>query len=90
MLFENGVIMITNNLREKVNEKKADHFQLCIPKETIVNIILNEKTEKTGSYICHTCKTAMVNGKIPSMAAINGLHLASINESCYLTELETI
>ena len=87
-LFENGVTLITAKFRDKINEKKADHYNLCIPHETVVNIIFNGNTDKTGSYICYTCKTTMISGKIPSMSIINGLKVACIDESCHLTELE--
>ena len=56
MLYENGVILITQKFREKVDEKKAGYYISCIPHETVVDIIFNGSNEKTGPYICHTSK----------------------------------
>ena len=53
-----------------------------------MKIIFNGSTEKTGYYICHTCKTTMKTGKMPSMSIKNGLYLTKIMEGCLLTELE--
>ena len=88
MLYENGVILITQKFRKKVDEKKAGYYISCIPHETVVHIIFNGSNEKTGPYICHTCKATMTSGKTPSMAVTNGLQLRRIDESCNLTELE--
>ena len=88
MLLENGVVLITSKFRDKVNANKANHYESCIPKETPDNIIFNGNTDKTGCYICYTCKTAIISGKTPSMAVTNGLQLAPIDESFQLTELE--
>ena len=49
---------------------------------------MNGSDHKTGNYICSTCKTTMMCGKIPSMAGINGLQLMNIEEDCHLTEFE--
>jgi hypothetical protein len=40
--------LITAKFREKINEKKTDHYNLCIPHETVVNIIFDGNTDKTG------------------------------------------
>ena len=53
-----------------------------------MEIELNGNWDKTGSYICSTCKTTMLNGKIPSMATVNGLFLPPIEEQHLLTDLE--
>ena len=71
-----------------MKEIKQDFFYECISKEEIVNINLNGKDNKTGHYICHTCKSSMNRGKLPAMSLQNGLSLAQILEGCHLTELE--
>ena len=48
----------------------------------------HEDSEKTGSYICHTCKTSMKRGKIPTTCIQNGFQLVNIEEGCHLTGLE--
>jgi len=53
-----------------------------------VDIKLNGKTDKSGAYICHTCRTAMLNGKLPAIARVNGLDLAPYTKEFHLTELE--
>ena len=79
---------ITSNFKEEINKKRPNFYRNCIPTEEEVNIILNGSNEKSGSYICQTCKTAMKAGKIPSMSIMNGLHLTHIEDDCKLTELE--
>ena len=88
MLFENGVTKITTKFKEAVNKKLPSFYSSCIAEEILVKVKFNCSTEKTGHYICHTCKTAMKNGKKPSMAVTNGLQLVKIEEGCDLTELE--
>ena len=87
-LYENGVMKISEKFKATVNEKKAGFYRTCIPKDKNISIMVNGKEEKTGSYICHICKSAMMMGKLPSMSVQNGLHLTKIEEGCHLTELE--
>ena len=72
----------------KGNREAVHFYSYCIPTEVLVKIVVNGETEKTGFYICYTCKTAMLNGKVPSMSVINGLHLTNIEKGCHMTELE--
>jgi hypothetical protein len=87
-LFENAVTKITAKFKEKVNQKRPNFYDQIIPKEIPVEIELNGTHDLSGSYICSSCKTAMMKGKIPSMATINGLQLAPIDSNFHLTELE--
>ena len=88
MLFENGVTKITRKFKEAENIKNPSFYSSCIAEEILVKIIFDGSTDKTGHYICHTCKTAMKSGKKPSMAVTNGLQLVEILEGSDLTELE--
>ena len=88
MLYESGVTKITAKFKEKLSKQNPKFYSSCIPKETLVKITFNGGTEKTGHYMCHTCKTAMLSGKKPSMAVTNGLKLAKLDDECHLTELE--
>ena len=89
-LFENAVTKITDRLKEKIDEKKQNFYNQIIPKgkEILVEIELNGNHDLSGYYICGTCKMAMMRGKIPSMATINGLRVAPIDANLQLTELE--
>ena len=87
-LYENGVTKINDEFKEKVNKKKSNLYMNSIPSSEFVNIVVNGKDDKSGIYICHTCKTTMLNGKIPSMSIMNELHLTNILEGGNLTELE--
>jgi hypothetical protein len=87
-LYENGVKKITEELKDKINQRKPYFYRHCIPKEEPIEIDLDGNYELSGNYICGTCKTSMMQGKIPSMATINGLQLAPIGDNCHLTELE--
>ena len=87
-LYENGVAKITQKFKTSLNEIKPGLYHECISKQELINIVVNGKTKKTGHYICHTCKSTMNRGKIPSMSLQNGLELTKIMEGCHLTELE--
>ena len=54
----------------------------------MININVNGSDEKSGTYICLTCKSALTDGKMPSMAVANGLQLSHMEEGHNLTELE--
>ena len=71
-----------------MNNIKPGFYCEGISKEELIPIVVNGKSQKTGHYICHTCKTAMKRGRIPAMSLLNGLDLAEILEGCHLTELE--
>ena len=68
--------------------KKANFYETCIKKEVKVEILFNGKQDKTGFYICFTCRDNMLNGKMPSMAVANGLDLMPIRNDLNLTEME--
>ena len=79
---------ITSDFKERVNRKKPFFYDSCIVKEIKVEICYNGSNEKAGYYICFACKENMLIGKIPAMAAVNGLMLAPIKQDCILTEFE--
>ena len=89
-LYENGVVKITEDFKAKVDEKKQGFYRTCIPEkqEVLINIVVNGNDDKSGYYICYTCKSAVISGKVPSMSVTNGLQLTTIEEGCHLTELE--
>merc|ERR1711954_542574 len=87
-LFQHSVVKITQALREKINKKVDSLYSTCIIREEIVNVNINGNNEKTGAYICSTCKSTLLAGKIPAMAEVNGLGLVNIKENCHLTEFE--
>ena len=87
-LYENGVLKITGAFKEKVEKKRQNFFNHCIRKEIPIRIELNGKLEKTGSYICKTCREALLKGLVPAMATINGLFLPPYHERFRLSELE--
>ena len=85
-LYENGVTKITEKFKQKVEEKRTKFFGHCIRNEINVNIKLDGKTDKSGTYICHTCRGAMLNGRIPAMATVNGLFLSPLKKEYQLTD----
>ena len=87
-LYESGVVKISEKFKEKVNGKKHLFYNVCIKEEIPIDIKFNGNQEKSGSYICHTCKLAMESGKMPAMAVQNGLGLVPLENDDYLTELE--
>ena len=71
-----------------IEKKKPNFFKFCIRQEIYVHIELDGKTNKSGTYICITCRSALLMAKVPSMATVNGLFLPPYNEELRLTELE--
>ena len=53
-----------------------------------MHIDLDGKTNKSGAYICTTCRSAILMARVPAMATVNGLFLPPYNEELRLTELE--
>ena len=72
----------------KIGEKRPSLFNICVKKEVLITLIINGQHDRTGSYICGTCKDSMLAGKIPAMAEINGLQLFPTSDDFHLTELE--
>ena len=89
-LYENGVTKITEKFKDKLNTIDKMPYSKVIPseQEIYIDIMLNGSTSLSGHYICHTCKTSLLKGKLPAMAVQNGLQLSDIPEDCELTELE--
>ena len=87
-MYENGVTKLTCESEINFDKTKTGFYRSCIPKDILVKINLNGTIEKTGYYICHTCKSSMKIGKIPSMSVNNGLRIVNIEQNCHLTELE--
>ena len=83
--YEKSVTQITQNFKEQVNNKRKNFYSFCIRQEIEIRIELNGNSDKTGSYICGTCKAAMVSGKVPSMASVNGLFLFPLHQDHQLT-----
>jgi hypothetical protein len=82
-LFQNGVTLITSKFTEDVERKKTGLFKDCITEEE------QFIKKKSGSYICHTCKTTMKKGKMPCMSVKNGLSLMKLaHPSLKLSEIE--
>ena len=79
---------ITTDLVMKINEKVPHLYRKCIQREAVVELMVNGNDDKTGYYICSTCKNTMLSGKIPSMSESNGLKLTSLLENCNLIEFE--
>ena len=53
-----------------------------------MTLFYNGDMTLSGSYICGTCKSSLLSGKIPAMAEVNGLYLAPLDDTLQLTELE--
>ena len=79
---------ITTKFKQTIEEKKKGLYNLIIPEEVHVRIVLNGSSQKSGFYICNTCKKTMLTGEIFSMAVLNGLQLVKMEKYCQLTELE--
>ena len=89
-LFENGVTKITEKFKDKLNTMNKQPYSKVIPseQEVHIDIMLNGSTSLSGLYICHTCKSSLLNGKLPAMAVQNGLQLSDLSEDNQLTDLE--
>ena len=87
-LYEKTVTKITDKFKEMIEKKKPNFFNFVIRQEINVHIQLDGKSNKSGAYICITCRSAMLMARVPSMATVNGLFLPPYTEELRLTELE--
>ena len=87
-LFESSVSKLTADLKRKIEEKKEGLCELAIKTESFLTLYINGQTTLSGSYICSTCKSSLLSGKIPAMAEVNGLYLSPVDNTLQLTELE--
>ena len=83
-MFFNSVNVLNKEFKESVKQKSSELFKMAFAKEHLI-----ELDEKSNPYICGTCKTNLKQGKLPPMAASNGLDVVPIDdEDLHLTELE--
>ena len=82
-LFHSNVEIITQKLKEKINERKDGHFRDCMEMEIETPINGNN-----DCYICKTCLAHMKSRKMPPMSVKNNLRLTKQDEGLQLTELE--
>ena len=93
-MFLSNVVILTNEFKNEVREKDFELYLLAFKTDHPIEIWLcsnpDETTErKCDSYICFTCKKHLKMGKLPPMAASNGLDIYPIeDESIKLSELE--
>ena len=81
-LFHSNVEIITQKLKDNINDRKAGHFRDCV--ETDIETPVNGKYD---CYICKTCTGHMKAKKMPPMSTMNKLSLAEQDENSKLTEL---
>ena len=82
-LFHSSVEVITQKLKDNINERKFGHFSDCVEME--IETPINGRTD---CYICKTCIVHMKARKMPPMSVKNNLTLVGQDESLKLTELE--
>ena len=94
-MFENGVARMDKSLEDKIRSKNLETFNKVFDNgfiEIKVNTSEEGKTQynEPKVYLCSTCKTHLVRGRIPPMSRANNLDLVSLgNDSdLNLTELE--
>ena len=75
--------VITQKLKDNINERKLAHFIDCVEEEIATPI-----NGENDCYLCKTCITHMKEKKMPPMAASNKLRLEVQDENLQLTELE--
>ena len=82
-LFHSNVEVITQRLKDNINDRKMGHFGDCIEDE--IETPINGRND---SYICKTCITHMKAKKLPPMSVKNNLRLTAQDDTLQLTELE--
>ena len=87
-MYEHSVVKITDDLITKIDRKGNGLYRKAIKSEEIIKLTINGSNDKTGAYICTTCRNTMMACKVPSMAEENGLKLTNIQGNCHLTEFE--
>ena len=100
LMFENGVSRFDGKLRKNIEEACSKNDKNLFKK--VFGNKLNTKLDISKEYylkindkgphffVCHTCKIKLAKGRIPSMAAVNGLSLIEIpaSKDINLTDLE--
>ena len=82
-LFDCNVCKLDSKLISEIETKKPGLYNHAI--EHLIEININGLK---SSYICYACKKHLRAGKLPPMAANNGLKIYSHNPGLELTELE--
>jgi hypothetical protein len=82
-MFINNVSIIDDLLKERVKLYSSELFKTVFVKHNFV-----ELNGESNAYICGTFKMHLKQGKLPSMAAANGLRIVPLGEDLQLTELE--
>ena len=97
-MFENGVTRFDGKLRKNIEEACAKRdinlfkniFENKLDTESDISFEFYKKINEKGPhfFVCHTCKRNLSKGRMPSMAAANGLSLKQIPDDVNLTDLE--
>ena len=83
-MFKNSVVILTDTFEEEVRKNSSELF-----KKVLINKHKIELKGELNVYICGTCKKHLKKGKLPAMAAANGLAVFPITDKdLNLTELE--
>ena len=93
MMFENGVVVLTNDLLRIIEDQcnGADNYLYSNifgtkPFDESFKVEVTPNMSKV--YICYTCRKYLQKGRMPPMAAANGLKLSFVPSEVMLTELE--
>ena len=92
MMFENGVVKLNDELWKSI-ESKCESREPGLLSKVFEDKLRSNTYEVSVSadssyFICFTCKKHLKNGKMPPMAAANGLKVLPIPKEIELTELE--
>ena len=83
-LFENQVEVITDEIRDKIDNADPGIRVECMEEEIKIDLGGDYK-----SYMCSSCKWYLVRGKMPKLCTKNGLGIDKIEDGdLKLTELE--
>ena len=80
-LFENQVEVITEEIRNKIDDADPGIREECVVEEIMVDLGRNNNDNKVeNSYLCKTCKWYLTRGKMPKLCTKNGLSIDVIED----------
>ena len=88
--LEPGLDSVENNLNLDLLQNNLDLEEETPPLNSAYHCLEKYKIKSVDDkiYLCSTCKTALLAGRIPAMAVANGLQLNTDPDRPVLTELE--
>ena len=91
-MFRDGVVELTEKLEDMIKEKSFELYRNVLQNKVVISLHIKkagQEIEDKKTYVCKTCRIALLKGKLPSMSTANNLHLIELKDKeLKLTEIE--